>query len=76
MMAPPAAIDDAKAIMEEMTAGNALDDPDYILQNLTLISAVRPEEQPAYNKVKDAHKVVQSQVRRGCAARRTRARAR
>ena len=40
-MAAQEVIDDGKAIMEEMVGENALDDPDYILQNLTLISALK-----------------------------------
>jgi hypothetical protein len=55
-------MDDGKAIMEEMAGSNSLDDPNYILKNLSLIPAVRPEEQSSYNKAKDAQVIVQSQV--------------
>ena len=55
-------MDDGKAIMEEMVGSNSLDDPNYILKNLSLIPAVRPEEQSSYNKAKDAQVIVQSQV--------------
>ena len=61
-MLQQADLDDGQAIMEEMVGDNSLDDPNYILQGLTYISAVRPDEQPIYNKAKDAQVIVQSQV--------------
>ncbi len=59
----PDVMDDGAAIMEEMVGDNSLDDPAYILKGLNYISAIRPEEQPMYNKAKGAQVVVQSQVR-------------
>ena len=64
-MLQQADLDDGQAIMEEMVGDNSLDDPNYILQGLTYISSVRPDEKPIYDKAKEAHTVVQSQVRAG-----------
>lgn len=56
-----------RMIMDSMLAGAVPDDPNFILQNLSLITSILPEEKTIFDKARDAQLIVAAQISFLCA---------